>query len=307
MTTEDAAPEFDVALSFLARHGLSEAQALHDELSKTLSVFFFPRQQENLSGTMGVETMRAAFRTNSRLNVLLYAEGWGKTPWTGIESAAITDRALRDGWGTLFFIMLEKVAPPIWLPDGYVYFSWEDYGLKEAVGAIKARVQERGGHINKETLAQKAVRLQQARAYKEARDHFNQNGVPQVDQEFAEFMRLMEERIGSLPGNFRTKYDRGDNALLIFGFPRPLKIIWSRFYGNSLENAQLRVETWTGHPATTMGWTIDTSRVGSTSYKPDIAPDGQVGWNVQGDILGASALVDYILEQQIEQEIGGGR
>jgi hypothetical protein len=54
-------PKYDVAISFLAKDE-PIAGALHDELAKSLDVFFFPRNQEELAGTDGLESMRAPSR-----------------------------------------------------------------------------------------------------------------------------------------------------------------------------------------------------------------------------------------------------
>jgi hypothetical protein len=55
--------KYDVAISFLYQD-VNLAKALYDELSKGLSVFFFPRNQEELAGSDGLESMRSPFRKN---------------------------------------------------------------------------------------------------------------------------------------------------------------------------------------------------------------------------------------------------
>jgi hypothetical protein len=62
-------PTFDVAISFLYQD-LALAQALFNQLSNGLEVFFFPRNQEELAGTEGLESMREPFRHESRLNLV---------------------------------------------------------------------------------------------------------------------------------------------------------------------------------------------------------------------------------------------
>lgn len=84
-------PKFDVAISFLSRDEPTAA-ALNDALVKGLGVFFFPRKQEELAGTDGLESMRQPFLVDSRVVVVLYREPWGETPWTRVEQTAITDR-----------------------------------------------------------------------------------------------------------------------------------------------------------------------------------------------------------------------
>jgi hypothetical protein len=141
-----AQPKYDVAITFLTADD-STAAALHDALSEGLEIFYYPRRQEVLAGTNGLESMRKPFLEESRVVVVLYREPWGKTPWTRVEQAAIQDRCL-TGFNWLFFMMLDKTsAPPPWLPLTHVRFNYAEYGLEQAVGAIKARVQESGGSI----------------------------------------------------------------------------------------------------------------------------------------------------------------
>jgi hypothetical protein len=53
----------------------------------------------------------------------------------------------------LFFIVLDKTSTlPIWLPGNYVRFNYADFGVEQAVGAIKARVQENGGVLTPLTV-----------------------------------------------------------------------------------------------------------------------------------------------------------
>jgi hypothetical protein len=58
---------YAVALSFLSRDE-SIASALYNRLSEGLAVFFYPRNQEELAGTDGLESMRRPFLDDSRNN-----------------------------------------------------------------------------------------------------------------------------------------------------------------------------------------------------------------------------------------------
>ena len=158
-------PKYDVAISFLSADE-STAAALYNSLSAGLKVFFYPRSQEELAGTNGLESMRTPFLDEGRIVVVLYREGWGKTPWTGVEQSAIQDGCLRCGWQRLFFVMLDRTSePPRWLPDAHVRFNYADFGLEQAVGAIKARVQESGGTIAPPSAAKRAELYQQEAQY----------------------------------------------------------------------------------------------------------------------------------------------
>jgi hypothetical protein len=93
--------------------------------------------------------MRAPF-LKARVNVVLYREQWGKTKWTAVEETAVKDRCFDGGWPSLLFVMLDKNSElPKWLPKPYVRFNLEDYGIEQLVGAIKLKVQENGGKVER--------------------------------------------------------------------------------------------------------------------------------------------------------------
>src|SRR5271170_7176358 len=143
MSTDN--PKYDVAISFLVKDEPTAA-ALYRDLSRTLNVFFFPHKQEDLAGTDGMESMRTPFLEDSRVMVVLYREQWGKTRWTAIEEAAVKEACFNGDWKRLFFVALDRTAKlPKWLPEYHVRYNWDDFGLDQAVGAIKARVLENGG------------------------------------------------------------------------------------------------------------------------------------------------------------------
>jgi hypothetical protein len=168
---------YDVAISFVFRDQ-STAQALHDELvASGLEVFFFPRRQEELAGTNGMESMRAPF-LGARVNVVLFREPWGQTPWTRVEDTAISERCFKGGWSSLMFVQLDKTSPlPAWLPPMHVRFSFEDFGLTQLVGAIKLRVQEQGGVIKRVDAKGKAEAVKREADYLADRDRLMRDAV----------------------------------------------------------------------------------------------------------------------------------
>lgn len=150
-------PKYDVAISFLTADEPTAAALERALIGAGLKVFFYPRKQEELAGKNGLEAMRLPFTEESRIVVVLFREQWGKTPWTGVEEAAVQDGCLKNGWQRLFFIMLDKTSvPPKWLPNTRIRFNYVDFGLEQAVGAIKARVLEAGGTIAPLSALQRA-------------------------------------------------------------------------------------------------------------------------------------------------------
>jgi hypothetical protein len=140
-------PQFkhDVAFSFLARD-LQLATKFADALAP-LTSFVYVRQQEEIAGTDGQESFRAAFRFDSRLNVILLRGGWGETPWTRVEQAAIQERCLHDGWDRLLVVNLDGGKPPRWMPATSLYLDLQSFPFEQAVGAIKRQVQQLGGDV----------------------------------------------------------------------------------------------------------------------------------------------------------------
>jgi hypothetical protein len=91
-------PKYDAAISFLAADE-KVASAIYSALSG-LNVFFYPRNQEELIGTNGLESMRQPF-LDARVVVVFYREPRGETPWTGVNCT----RSLIDVPGSNFGLL----------------------------------------------------------------------------------------------------------------------------------------------------------------------------------------------------------
>lgn len=239
-------PKFDVAISFLYED-LNLAKALYDELRKGLEVFFSPRNQEELAGTDGLESMREPFRSESHVNVVLYRPRWGKTPWTAVEEAAIKDSCLDTGFKSLFFFLIEPTADlPKWLPETHVRFNYADFSIEQAVGAIKARAQERGSHIQMLTPARKAEILEAEEDYRQdkARLLSSETAIfKEVEGLFAEVVKRCEEvnARGHLNIEHRVKIKHGEiEQFCTIGQDQvSAGLIWYQPFAGSLHNALL--------------------------------------------------------------------
>ena len=183
-------PKYDVAISFLAADE-SIAAELNRQLSETMSVFFFPRRQEELAETDGMESMRRPFYEDSRLIVVLFRESWGKTRWTAIEELAIKDACFNGEWNRLFFVALDRTSTlPGWLPPHYVRYNWEDFGPEEVVCVVKARVLENGGKHSPMTALKRAELLRKEEEYRAARNSIEWH--PGITAVQAEAKRLLD-------------------------------------------------------------------------------------------------------------------
>jgi hypothetical protein len=241
----DQDPVYDVAISFLYQD-LALAQALYDELSKGLEVFFFPRNQEKLAGSDGLESMRAPFRSQSRLNLVLYRPKWGNTPWTGVEEVAVKESCLATSFKSAFFFVIEPVSEiPAWLPETHVRFSFADFTFEQAVGAVKARVQERGGQFKPMTPSRKVALLQVEEEYQRDRRRISSDeGMRKIYENvellFAEIVTQLEDvnANGHLNIEHQIKLRFGDmDQSCLLGMNRlGMAVVWFQRYSNMLDD-----------------------------------------------------------------------
>jgi hypothetical protein len=154
--------EFDVAFSFLQQDENLAIQ-LNNLLKERVKTFLYSEQQKKLAGRDGEELFNSVFFKESRIVVVLYRNTWGNSPWTKIEETAIRNRGFEFGYDFITFIPLDKpVTPPTWLPKNRLWIGLERWGIESAASVIESRIQEFGGNIRIETLADKVQKSQDA-------------------------------------------------------------------------------------------------------------------------------------------------
>ena len=295
------APQYDVAISFLSRDE-NTAAALYGRLSDGLSVFFYPRKQEKLAGTDGLETMRTPFLDDSRVVVVLYREPWGRTPWTGVEQIAIQESCLNQGWHRLFFIVLDKTsAVPIWLPQNHVRFNYEEFGLEQAIGAIKARVQECGGRIEPMTALRRAALYEEEVHYIQDRKQIGSfqgmaTAREKVTEVFAEIKRLCSEI--NAHGGSQITVGANAGCCVLRNSAVSLVVGWRQSYTNSTDGCGLKVAEFNAQvplPDTREYSMTEPTKLNETTFKPDLSRAREYGWNEEGkpdQFLSSIALAD---------------
>jgi hypothetical protein len=285
-------PKYDVAISFLSRDSHTAA-ALNDKLSEGLNVFFFPRKQEDLTGTDVLKSMREPFYDNSRVNVVLYRRGWGETPWTRVEETAIKEACLAFGWRRLFFIFLDLMQTyPDWLPDTYVRFNYAEYGLEQAVGAIKARVQENGGKSVRLTPAKRAEILLAEQQYLEDKSRMNSHAglnqiVKSVRRLFDEIQRHCKELNESGRAFIRCEVvfaeESAVQTCVITNDEVGMTVVWNQPWANILDDAGLVVREFKDRLMLPSEMThrtyVDQPRKDrEVVYSPDLSLAREYGW-----------------------------
>jgi hypothetical protein len=164
--------------------------------------------------------MRQPFLEGSRIVVVLYREPWGKTPWTRIEQAALQDRCL-TGFHWLFFMMLDRTsAPPPWVPLTHIRY-YADFGLEQAVGAIKARVLESGGRIAALTAGKHAELTRRETQYlEEKRQLRSQGGHDAVEQATLELFDKIREICAEINASGDASIQVASDTIPVFGLGR---------------------------------------------------------------------------------------
>ena len=248
----NAAPsfEFDAAISFLSRD-LATAIELRDLLVPSVSTFVYSRNQETVAATDGLGSFRSVFRDRSMLAVVLHRQGWGSTPWTGVEETAIRDRCLATKYRGLVIASLDGAAMPTWVPDTYIHFDLSAYSLAELAGVVKARLQEMGGQVKTASALDLARQRVSDEAYRiESERYFNTpEAISSADAAAQEAMRIycesaLELRNDTLGWAPQSGFD-ATMGVARLGHAS-VQILWRRQYVNSLKGSILRIRTFEG-------------------------------------------------------------
>jgi hypothetical protein len=306
---------YDVAISFL-HQDLALAQALYDELSKGLEVFFYPHNQEELAGSDGLDSMRAPFRSQSRLNLVLYRPKWGNTRWTGVEEIAIKESCLATSFKSIFFFVIEPTTEiPAWLPETHVRFNYADFTLEEAVGAIKARVQERGGHFKPMTPSRKVALLEVEEKYQRDRRQISSDeGMRKIYENvqllFDELAKQIEatNAIGHLNIEHQTKLRFGeiDQSCLLGTEALGMAVVWFQRYRNALDNdAALFVREFSENLIIPPGYMRiqPPNMLKEDKYDPDISRTREYVWKPRkgkGELISSRDLAEKLILQFLD-------
>lgn len=242
--------DYDVALSLL---GADEALAttLAAELKSSMSVFIYSERQKELAGTDGLETFSEAFGSRSRVCVVLYRAGWGKTPWTGVEETAIKNRGLERGWDFLLVVSVDGSAP-IWLPKSQLWLGWERFGVLGAIAVIERKVSEAGGSPRVVTVLDHAEQVA-ARSKRKAEEQAllnSDHGVHAAHQALAELHQYLNDQVKSIlsraPSICLHLVQRDRSTVSVSSEGYSAVFAWSQSYSNTLRHAVLHVREMAG-------------------------------------------------------------
>lgn len=134
-------PRYDIAFSLTAAD-VGFVNQLVSALPEYRS-FFYPERHQELTGSSALGPMRSAFRSDSKLQVIVHRPPWGKTGYTKLEDDAICDRYLGTENSPLpFLIRMDLTYPkPIWIPDHAVWCDGGKFSIEEIAEQIRAKFQ----------------------------------------------------------------------------------------------------------------------------------------------------------------------
>lgn len=177
------------------------------------------------------------FERDSRIVVVLHRQGWGQTPWTGVEQTAIQERGFRKGWDFLVFVPLDDSPVPDWLPKTRIWFNFSRFGMPGLAAVVEQRFQDTGGTPAVETAIDLAARLRKEQDAEATRVQFltTQEGINLAETEvsvlFDEVQRLFGEINAAIPIAFER---RGAQAVWLYRAGHTVSVYWHREWANTL-------------------------------------------------------------------------
>lgn len=244
--------EFDVAFSFLQQDENTAIQ-LNNLLKNRIKTFLYSEQQKKLAGRDGEELFNQVFSKESRIVVVLYRNNWGKTPWTKIEETAIRNRGYEVGYDFVTFVPLDKpVIPPGWLPKPRLWVGLERWGLESAASVIESRVQEFGGNIKVETIADKVRKAQDEIKESKNRKEIltSSKGLFLVQEEYKKLIKTFKHQIKDIKStqpdwqfNIRNNHQQGID-IISYGYS--LIIYYYPYATNTPEGTYIQILLWEG-------------------------------------------------------------
>lgn len=234
--------KYEVAFSFLQQDE-SLAIQLNDLLQERLPTFVYSERQLDIAGKDGEVILKRVFGSEGRVVVILYRKEWGTTPWTRIEQDAIRDRAYEQGYDFCLLIPLDEPATkPEWYPKNKIWLGFKRYGIESLSAVIEARVQEAGGNVRAETLADRKARLERQIAAAKKRKEFlsSERAVKAADEEAHKLFAYVEQSVSSLTSNeIPLTSNRESEGVSVLSYGFILKVYWHRIYSNVLKDSGL--------------------------------------------------------------------
>jgi hypothetical protein len=256
--------------------------------------------------------MRAPF-LEARVVVVLFRTPWGETPWTRVEQTAITDRGLQDGWDGILFVTLDSTSPiPKWVPNTRIRFNMETYGIEQAVGAIKFRVEQMGGEISKPSPMALAKRVKEERDLKQDQERLfrdqkwiEENVKPSVEN----LLKSLQDQAQNITDETDLRFEYGYEPYYagfigVIRYGRvSLRIAWPQLYLNVVDDVKLEIAEYNGRihlQRERMMYVREPSVMTKRNYRPALNLGRELRWineKKPGQLLSSEEVGREIIEQ----------
>jgi hypothetical protein len=199
---------------------------------------------------------------------------------------------------------------PKWPPDTHIKCLLDDFSIDELVGAIKSKVQENGGSIQRPDALMEAARVREEEDYLRDRDQLMRDyrwigGIKQpIAQTVADLTKLVADvnanhkfNIAIGPGQMGITIIRSGYVSLAIGYQQPI----ANYVGDS---GATECHLWIAEYSGLLGmigegtWYVDhPKRLKLHKFKVDVGRDRGLLWRVdrKKEYIQASGLADYIL------------
>lgn len=217
----------------------------------------------------------------------------------------------------IVFIVLDPAsALPVWLPENHVRFNYAEYGLEQAIGAIKARVQENGGQLLPLTPVKRVEIFKAEESFRrdKARMMNSEEGAAKVFDNVAELFSQVKKHCtdvnaqGSLQircGIDLKKRSQIQTCAITDGRVG-VRVVWYQQFSNTLDKSSLIIREYKGGlilPGESGLMYINQSRqLCETEYSPDLSLAREYGWR-QGnatEFLSPSALAELCVIRLVD-------
>lgn len=245
--------KYDVAFSF-SQQDEQLAYTLYSLLKDRLSCFIYSEEQKKLAGGDGEQLFNSVFSKESRIVVILLRQEYGITKWTRIEETAIHNRGFDEGYDFVILIPTEKqIPPPKWLPKTRLWVGLERWGIESAAGVIEARVQEFGGIVKVETIADIAARSENTINEKRKREELLNSSesilLANIEiKNLKSIFKIQEEEIKAKTENWNIRYRENRHNgvdILSYGYMLYFHFYQQRAYAT--KDASLLVVIYKGY------------------------------------------------------------
>ena len=193
---------------------------------------------------------------------------------------------------------------PIWLPNTHIRFNLEDYGIEQAVGAIKARVQEMGGTVTGPDAKSDAIRVHQEAQFLADRERLFRN-QRWIMENVLPAVRGLFAAIDNLSGEVRSetgiKFESGANEgqCVLTNNRISLHVGWRQPYINVIaEDAYIIATEFDAQialPGQQLMYWRQPKQLKRYRFKPALSLERELCWSAEDDpegLLSSPQLAD---------------